>query len=290
MSVPESMGGTGSSLVDLTLVAEEYGRRIAPVPFIEASVAARAMVAAGAPSEMLDAAAAGERIYTLALMTDDRQLVPAGSIADGAIVLSGDELAVVEPHSRPSLVPNQGAAPLAWWDVANGTRTVLAKGDHAKILHGNAVKEWKLLSSAALVGCGDAAVKVTVEYAKVREAFGQPIGTFQAVANALVDAAVGIESARRLTWKAAWYLDNEPDSEPSLVSMAFLHASESANRAVTAGVHYHGGTGYMAETDITLYFRRVKAWSVIGGDPRSELWTIADSILGRAHNLVYAEA
>jgi alkylation response protein AidB-like acyl-CoA dehydrogenase len=72
--------------------------------------------------------------------------------------------------------------------------------------------------------------------------------------------------------------------------MAFLHASESANRAVTAGVHYHGGTGYMAETDITLYFRRVKAWSVIGGDPRSELWTIADSILGRAHNLVYAEA
>lgn len=261
MGLPEAQGGTGSSLVELALVAEEYGRRLAPVPFVEASVAARLLARAGAGEEVIAAAASGERIYTLAVFSDN-----------------GDELVLVTRPTPPAHVKNQGSAPLAWWDFSEGTTTVLTTGDRARQLHAAAVKEWKLLTAAALIGCGDAATKMTVDYAKVRYAFGQPIGTFQAVANGLVDAAVGIEGARHLNWKAAWYHENDPAAEPAITSMAFAYSCQAATRAVTAGVHFHGGTGFMLETDITLYFLRVKAWSVAGGDPRSELWAIADAL------------
>jgi alkylation response protein AidB-like acyl-CoA dehydrogenase len=188
----------------------------------------------------------------------------------------------VSQPSPPAHVKNQGSAPLAWWDFSQGSRTSLASGERARALYANAVKEWKLLTGAALAGCGSVATTMGVDYAKIRMAFGQPIGTFQAVANALVDSAIGVEGARHLTWKAAWFLENEPEAETQLVPMAYSYACQAATRAVTTGVHVHGGTGFMIETDITLYFLRVKAWSVIAGDPKSELLAIADALFAEA--------
>jgi alkylation response protein AidB-like acyl-CoA dehydrogenase len=203
-------------------------------------------------------------------------------VATGVIVLSGEKLTLVSRPAPPAHVKNQGSAPLAWWSFDEGSKTVLASGERARDLYANAVKEWKLLTSAALVGCGEVATKMTVDYAKVRYAFGQPIGTFQAVANALVDAAIAVEGARHLTWKAAWYYENDPEAEPAIVSMTYAYACQAATRATTAGVHFHGGTGFMNETDITLYFIRVKSWSVVAGDPKAELMTIADALFTTA--------
>lgn len=284
MGLPESHGGTGSSVVDLTLVAEQVGRHVAPVPFIEATVAARLLAAAGADAALTAEVASGARIFTLAVFPDngEKQLVPAGAVATGVIVLAGDKLVLVSRAAPPPHVKNQGSAPLAWWAFDEGSRTVLATGERARDLHSNAVKEWKLLTAAALAGMGDAATKMTVDYAKVRYAFGQPIGTFQAVANALVDAEIGVEGARHLTWKAAWYYENDPEAEPAIVSMAYAYACQAATRATTTGVHFHGGTGFMNETDITLYFIRVKSWTVVAGDPKAELMTIADALFADA--------
>jgi alkylation response protein AidB-like acyl-CoA dehydrogenase len=284
MGLPESQGGAGSSMVDLTLVAEQAGRYLAPVPLVEATVVARLLSGAGADSALIAVATSGARIFSIAMFPDngDKQLVPAGAVATGVIVLAGDKLVLVSRPTPPAHVKNQGSAPLAWWSFDEGSRTVLASGERARNLYANAIKEWKLLTAAALAGCGDTATKLTVDYAKVRYAFGQPIGTFQAVANALVDAAIGVEGARHLTWKAAWYYENDPEAEPAIVSMAYAYACQAATRATTAGVHFHGGTGFMNETDITLYFLRVKAWSVVGGDPKAELMTIADALFSGA--------
>jgi len=279
MGLPESQGGAGSSMVDLTLVAEQFGRTLAPVPLIETVVAARLLSRAGA-ADLLDQVGAGERILAPALLPDDGtpQLVAAGAVATDAIVLSGDKLVLVSLPAPPPHVINQGSAPLAWWDFREGERTVLSSGARARAVYEDAVKEWKLLTAAALAGCGAVATRMAVDYAKVRMAFGQPIGTFQAVSNALVDSAIAVEGAKHITWKAAWFYENEPEAEPQLVPMAFAYACEAATRAVTTGVHVHGGTGFMLETDITLYFLRVKAWSVLAGDPKSELLAIADAL------------
>ena len=75
-----------------------------------------------------------------------------------------------------------------------------------------AADEWRILTAAALVGLGDAALRLGVQYAKDRHAFGAPIGSFQAIAHPLVDAATGIEGARRLVHRAAWFADHEPEA------------------------------------------------------------------------------
>ena len=72
---------------------------------------------------------------------------------------------------------------------------VLASGPLAERAFATAQQEWQLLIAAALVGLGDSAKDVGVQYAKDRSAFGVPIGTFQAIAHPLADVAIGIEGA-----------------------------------------------------------------------------------------------
>lgn len=291
MGLPESHGGNGSSLLDLTLVAEQYGYYLAPVPYIEATVTSRLLHVVGADAMLVAEAASGRRIFSIALFPDDgeKQLVPAGAVATGVIVLADDQLVLVGAPA-PSHVRNQGSAPLAWWNFKQGSRTILATGEHVRDIYLSAVKEWKLLTAAALVGCGAAATKMGVDYAKERHAFGQPIGAFQAVANSLVDSAIAVEGARHMNWKAAWYFENEPEADPAIVSMAYVYACQAATRATSVAIHVHGGTGFMLETDITLYFLRVKSWSLVAGDPKSELMTIADALLEGATTPVLARS
>ncbi|HET6309897.1 MAG TPA: acyl-CoA dehydrogenase [Candidatus Nitrosotalea sp.] len=276
-----------SSVVELVLMSEELGRAIAPVPLIEATAAIRLLSSCNAVSvrPLLKDAAAGRRITVLALNRlppGGRQLVPGGAVADAVVGLDGEDLVVVTGKQPPPHVPNQASAPLAWWDLSGsgGTRTVIASGKKARELHAGALEEWRLLTAAALVGLSDAALRIATEYAKQRHAFGVPIGTFQAVSHSLVDSAIAIEGGRHLNLRAAWYLEHEPAAARKLVPMAFAHACRAAYEAVTAAIHVHGAAGLLLESDIPLYFLRVRTWSVLAGDPQDELDSIADHLLG----------
>ncbi len=285
MGLPESVGGDGAGLVELMLVAEQLGRRLAPVPMIEAAVAARAL-AAVAPSVgdgPLTDAIDGSRLLTLALHTGSGpQLVPAAAVADGVVGLVDDALVLTasdEPRHQPA---NQGRAPIAWWDLGATGSVVLTTGTAATSVYEQARREWKLLIAAALVGMAGAVLDIGVDHARSRVAFGAPIGTYQAVSHALADVAIGVDTARRLVGKAAWFADHEPQSERHLVPMAFLYAEETAMQAATVGVHVLGGVGFTVESDAQLYFRRVKGWAVPAGDPSAELAQAADEMFGRS--------
>jgi alkylation response protein AidB-like acyl-CoA dehydrogenase len=106
-------------------------------------------------------------------------------------------------------------------------------------------------------------------------AFGVPIATFQAVSHPLVDVAMAVTGTRRLVWKAAWFADREPSEAQDLIPMAYLHAVETGTRAPTVGVHVQGGLGFTVESDMHLFFRRAKGWSLVAGDPAHELDAIA---------------
>ena len=269
MSLPESAGGDGGGLVEAALVAEQLGRRAAPVPLLEAVVAARVL-----------AAADSSRIVTLALQPVEagaRQLVPAGAVADVVVGLEGDELVAFDADDAPVAVANLGSAPLAWRTLSGpGTRTVLARGDDARARFAVAVREWKVLMAAAQTGLAQGALDLAVAYANEREAFGVPIGAFQAVAHALADVAVGIEGSRHLAWRAAWYSDHEPTVAAEPVLIASLHARDVANRAASVGIHVQGGFGFTLESDLQLYFRRAKGWSVVSGDAHDDLLALGD--------------
>ncbi|GGL14889.1 acyl-CoA dehydrogenase family protein [Nocardia jinanensis] len=282
MGIPEQLGGDGAGLLDLVLVAEGYGSALAPVPFIEAAVAGRLLAAAGdhRSRPWLDELLAGRRILTVALHempAGERQLVPAGAVCDAVIALDGAALVLLADPDAPPPVPNQPCAPLAWWTTGgeHATRMVLAEGADARAHFRRAHREWKLLTAAALIGLADEVLGRAVEHAKTRDAFGVPIGSFQAVSHPLVDVLTGVESARRLIRKAAWFADHEPAEAARLVSMAWVYAAEVATEAVTVGLHVHGGIGFTMESDIQLFFRRAKGWATIAGDPRRELQSLA---------------
>lgn len=284
MGLPEHVGGDGAGLVELAVVAEQFGKRLAPAPLIEAVVAARAL-AAVAPSPgdgVLTEAIDGTKLLTLALHPGTGpQLVPAAAVADTVVGLVDDALVLTtstEPRRRPA---NQGYTPLAWWDQGGATGTVrLASGAHAVEVYEQSRREWKLLMAAALVGMAEAVLGIGVEHARSRVAFGAPIGTYQAVSHALADVAMGVETARRLVGKACWFSDHEPAVERQLAPMAYLYTEEMANRATTVGVHVLGGVGFTVESDAQLYFRRVKGWTLPAGDPLSELAGVADELFG----------
>lgn len=272
MAVPEDHGGWGATLVDLALVAEQVGRALASAPVVEAQVAARLLASAGGPAAKAAKAEAidGRRLVTLAVRaaTAGRaSLVPAGAVADDAVTLVGDRLLLVPLRDEArQTVANLGTAPLA--DVTVGDDAVeLARGAEAADLYETAIDEWLTMTAAALVGIGSAAHDMTCTYACERQAWGVPIGTFQAVAHPLADSTAALDGARLLAQKAAWSADGGQPRFKELAAMAFAFAAETARDATYQGVHFHGGYGFMLEHDAQLYFRRARGWARVWGDP-----------------------
>jgi len=285
MAVAEPAGGWGATFLDLALVAEQQGRVVAPVPAIEAQVAARLLERVGDPgSGALADALSGDRLVTFApraARNGSAELVPAGSIADDAIVLVGDDLVVVPLDGRRTAVENLGSMPLADVELA-ATPTALASGAAAHALHDLAVDEWMGLTAAALVGIAARALEIGVTYVLERKAWGVPIGSFQAVAHRLADSATAVDGARLLAYEAAWAVDEEPTRAAELAAMAFSFAYETARDTTYRSLHFHGGYGFMMEYDIQLYYRRARAWANVLANPEDGYLRVADRRYGEA--------
>jgi alkylation response protein AidB-like acyl-CoA dehydrogenase len=270
ITVPEALGGGGFGFVDLAIAVEELGRTLAPVPLIEAAVANHLRAHVGADE------ATGGDLTTIAIdpaRGGVARAVPAGAIADAAIVLDGDELVLVRrsgvgPMTPAPSIPNLGSMPIADCTVDAGERLVLATGPAALDAHREAVAHWELLTAAALVGLGSRALEIGLEYVLERRAFGVLIGSFQTIQHRLADNVTALEGARLLAFEAAWAHDVGDPGARELASMAYLFAGETAGKAAADSVQFHGGYGYTLEYDIQLFLRRAKAWVLVAGDPK----------------------
>lgn len=306
MSVAEDAGGWGASALDLTLVAEQHGRFVAPAPLVEGQMAARllARLGEGPAATALAAVLSGERLVTVALhpSRDGRcGLVPAAAVADQAIVLDGDRVLLVPLRSGHSIsrqgakssaqnedgatvtpVENLGSAPVADVVLPEDGVVVLASGPEALAAHDAAIDDFLRLTAAALVGIGARALEIGVEYVKERHAWGVPIGTFQGISHRLADSAAALDGARLLAYEAAWAADEEPERAGELAAMAFAFAYESARDATHRSLHFHGGYGFMMEYDVQLYYRRARAWANVYAEPRLVYRRVADKRYGRA--------
>jgi alkylation response protein AidB-like acyl-CoA dehydrogenase len=286
MAVPEEAGGWGASMVDLALVAEQLGRVAAPAPVIECQIAARllASIGTGASVAALTSAIDGSRLITFAPRSVDgglAALVPAGSIADAAVVRSDDQVLLVDLGDAHRRVGNIGSMPVA--DVRPGDdATVLATGPEAVAAHDRAIDEWLSLTAAALVGVGARGLELGVDYGKERLVGGVPIGSFQAIAHPLANSATALDGARLLALESAWAHAEEPTRASELSAMAFAFAYESARDATLHSLRVHGGYGFMMEYDIQLFYRRARAWANVFGEPTSLYRRVADRRYGAA--------
>jgi butyryl-CoA dehydrogenase len=122
--------------------------------------------------------------------------------------------------------------------------------------------------AALAVGLAQACLEQSVAYAKERNAFGGPIGRYQAVAFKCADLAVGVENARTLTYKAAWLKDQgRPFTQAA--AMAKLYATELAVTATREATQIFGGYGFMDETPVARFYRDAKVLEI--GEGTSEV-------------------
>ena len=287
VGVAEDMGGGGAGLLEQALVAEACGRALAPVPFVEAPVAARVLAHHAGGADPLRGALSDGRVLTFAprpAVGGRAGLVPFGAVAELVVARDGDDLVVaeVEPQGRPPA--NLGSAAIG--DVMlragrkDGSCVVLASGVDASRSFAVAQGEWRVLMAAALSGLASGALAIGVEYVKERHQFGRPIGSFQAVAHRLADVAAEVDGAGLLWREAAWAVDEGEPNAVELGHMAFLFAAEVAERSAAVSLHFHGGYGFMLEYDIQLYFRRAKAWPLGMGPRVAGYQRLADELLG----------
>lgn len=132
--------------------------------------------------------------------------------------------------------------------------------------------------AAQAVGIAQACLDACLRYAKEREQFGKPIGSFQAIQWMLADMATQVEAARLLTYRAAWLKDNkQPFSKEA--AMAKLYASEVAMQQAIKAVQIHGGYGYMKDYPVERFFRDAKITEIYEGTSEVQRMVIASHLL-----------
>ena len=119
---------------------------------------------------------------------------------------------------------------------------------------------------AEMCGGAQKVLDMTVEYAKIRQAFGRPIGSYQGVKHKAADMLVDVENSKSITYYAAWAMDEGVAEGPLAVSMAKAYVSDAYRRVSGAGIQLHGGIGFTWEHDLHLYFKRAKGSEFTFGD------------------------
>lgn len=132
---------------------------------------------------------------------------------------------------------------------------------------------------ALAVGLAQAALDASIPYARQREQFGRPIGSFQGVAFMLADMSTEIEAARQMVWRAAWLKDQGRDYGLA-AAQAKLFASEVSSRATNNGIQIHGGYGYVEEYKVERFLRDAKLTEIGEGTSQVQRLVIARKILG----------
>lgn len=314
LALPETAGGLGLGPVEVSVVAEELGRCLAPVPWL-ATVSHYAAVVAAAGieaqvSDLLSAVAEG-RTGSLAVREDDTSPVPAlfattANRVAGGWRLSGTKTTVVDGATADDLVVVAAVdGRLAGFVVARADTTVTqvrtvdatrgwadvrlvdvrvpdarALGEPGSAETDAAIRRGLEHAVAALaaetVGVCRGLLDATVAYACVRHQFGVPIGSFQAVKHRLADAHLALERARACAIYAALCLAEDAPDRSLAVEAAAVAAGDAATRVARDALQTHGGIGYTWECDLHLWIKRARANAVVLGTPAWHRQRVAD--------------
>ncbi len=123
------------------------------------------------------------------------------------------------------------------------------------------------LLAAESVGLAAWCLDTAADYAKVREQFGRPIGSFQAIKHKCADMLLEVESAKSAAYYAGWCAAELNDELPSVASLAKAYCSDAYFHAAAENIQIHGGIGFTWEHPAHLYFKRAKSSELLFGDP-----------------------
>ena len=268
IAISEEYGGGGLGRIELSILCEELGRALAPVPFLPSAMASTMIEHAGSPEQRerwLPGLASGELFGALASASDGTAELVVGAGEADVIVL-------VEEDGRARLVATADAelTPLDAIDPTRSAARVRAQGGEE--LPGDVaggVDRALVAISSELVGVCDRALEMTVAYVKDRKQFGVPVGAFQAVSHRCAQMLLDTEKARAATAFAAWSADADPDGLPEAAAMAKAAASDAGREVTASAIQAHGGIGFTWEADVHWLFKRAQLdAAMLGGGSR----------------------
>lgn len=285
-AAPESLGGGGFGVLEQSAVLTALGRQLAAVPYLESVVQAAGALDRFGSTELQQnwgvPAVAGDKVLTVALsgemgqgpvqaatagdgyrLTGTRTQVSYGPVADGFLVPAdtGSGMAVFlvaadDPGVTVTALDATGQGSVGHLELTG------VELDAGRKVGGDAVASWLATSgtlgrSAFQLGVLERGLQLTAEYAREREQFDRPIGSFQAVAQRLADGYIDIKGLRLTLTQAAWRLSEDLPADSQVATTAFW-AAEAGHRVAHTIVHVHGGVGIDVDHPVHRYFLAAK--------------------------------
>jgi alkylation response protein AidB-like acyl-CoA dehydrogenase len=166
----------------------------------------------------------------------------------------------------PTMDQTRKLCEVAFKDVALGADALMGQAGSGWAPLARVIDRATVALCAEMCGGAQKVLEMTVEYAKIRQAFGRPIGSYQGVKHKAADMLVDVENSKSITYYAAWAMDEGVPEGQLAVSMAKAYVSDAYRRVSGAGIQLHGGIGFTWEHDLHLYFKRAKGSEFTFGD------------------------
>jgi alkylation response protein AidB-like acyl-CoA dehydrogenase len=292
LAIPEEHGGAGFTLAETHVVLEELGRTLTPSPLLASVIAGAALLAAEhhEPLARIAEGAVATFAWSGITGTPDARVgvtwkegVLHGSVAP---VLNGDSaeiLLVTAAHDGVGLFSVHPTASgltrtrVAGMDQTIGYAELEFDGVEAEpiALDASSVlmathRVGTLAATALSVGCAQRGLDMTVEYAKQREQFGRPIGSFQALKHRMADMLVKVQMSRAGAWAAVQAQVNGSPNADRLAAAAASYCAEAAMAVAAETIQLHGGIAITWEHDAHLVFKRAQALQQLFGLPHQQ--------------------
>lgn len=259
IALTEEHGGQGLGRIELSILCEELGRSLAPVPFLPSVLAGTLIEHAGSPAQRerwLPGLASGETIGALSLAAGGTAELVIGAVQAQVIVL------VEDGHTARVLTPEEAEVdPVASIDSTRSAARVSAHEDAGESLEGDVaagVDRALVAVSSELVGVCERALEMTVAFVKERRQFGVPVGSFQAVSHRCAQMLLDTEKARSTAAFAAWAADADPERLAEAAAMAKAAASDAGREVTASAIQAHGGIGFTWEADVHWLYKRAQ--------------------------------
>lgn len=247
--VDEAHGGSGAGAIEMVVAAEALGRHAVPGPVAETLAAVPVALRSAGRETELGAVASGE---PATIAVPPWQPRAADTVGATAYVLVDGRLSTATADE-----------PIATVDPSRTVARLVADDELGSGVDADEVLDYGALATAAqLLGLGTAMLDLAGEYAKARQQFGRPIGSFQAVKHHLADVVIALEMARPLVHGAALALDGRVPDDVDVhreVSAAKVAAGDAAYLAARKSLQVLGAIGYTAEHDLSVFLTKVQA-------------------------------
>jgi len=268
----EERGGVGLGAADAVLVFAELGRRLVPGPLLWTHLAA----------ELIDGAASGDSVVGGLEQRAGRNeplLVEHLDHLDALLVVSPDGVERIDPaalDAEPVATPLDPLTPLHHVGALPAGERIAGPQDAARLTLAGAA-----LAAGMLLGVAETTAELAVAYARQREQFDRPIGSFQAVKHILADMFVRQEAARAAVYAAGATLDRpEVGDVERAVASAKVSATEAALKNSRACIQVHGGMGFTWEIPAHYYLKRTWVLDSVFGTSEEHAAHVAERLAG----------